>query len=277
MNQKSFALIICYMGKLPWYFSYFVHSCKFNPSIVFIVITDDKAYTDKVPSNIRFVYKTLSEVNELASDKLGFATRIVNGYKLCDFKPAYGLIFSEYIKGFDYWGHVDIDIILGNIREFITDDLLTKYELISVRHDYLTGHFLLFKNNEKMNHLFTLSKDYKTVLTSEKHYCFDETNFMFQPFTDGFSYKEIPSEIESMTHLVKRLEGEKYLKVHFDFLIIEGTPGKLRWNRGKMIYRNKYEVLLYHLIKLKGIYSPKKRPANIPDSFSISPTRIINH
>ncbi|MCW5909672.1 MAG: hypothetical protein KIT62_01300 [Cyclobacteriaceae bacterium] len=265
------------MGKLPWYFDYFVHSCKFNPSIAFTVFTDDKTYADKVPSNIRFIYKTLSEVNELASQKLGFTTKILTGYKLCDFKPAYGLIFSEYIKEFDYWGHMDIDIVLGNIREFITADLLSKYELISVRHDYLTGHFLLFKNNDKMNNLFTLSKDYKVVLTSEKHYCFDETNFLFQPFTDGLSYKEIPSEIESMTHLVKRLEEEKYLKVYFDFLIIEGTPGKLRWDKGKMIYRNKYEVLLYHLIRLKTIYSPKQKALNIPDSFSISPTRIYHH
>jgi hypothetical protein len=79
-----------------------------------------------------------------------------------------------------------------------------------------------------------------------------------------------------MTHLVKRLEEEGYLKVHYDFLIIEGNPGRLRWDRGKLTYRNRFEILLYHLIKLKGIFKPSVEPLHIPDSFSISPTRIYH-
>jgi len=264
------------MGKLPWYFAYFIQSCKHNPSINFLIVTDDKSYFDKLPVNVKFVYKSLLEINKLATERLGFVTKIENGYKLCDFKPTYGLLFSELLEGYDFWGHSDIDMIFGNIREFITDDLLKSYDLISVRHDYLTGHFLIYGNNHKMNHLFMLSKDYQKVLRSETHYCFDETNFQFQPFTDGLCYKQVPAEVESMTHLVKRLEEDGYLKVHFDFLIIEGTPGKLRWNRGKLTYRNRYEILLYHLIKFKGVFNPKKKPSHIPDSFSISPTRIYH-
>ena len=37
-------------------------------------------------------------------------------YKLCDFKPAYGFIFGEYLKEYDYWGHCDIDIVWGDLR-----------------------------------------------------------------------------------------------------------------------------------------------------------------
>ena len=174
MKRKSIAVVICYLGKLPWYFDYFIHSCKYNPSISFIIVTDDTTYSKPIPTNIKFVYKTLSEINEQASTKLGLTVNIKNGYKLCDFKPTYGILFPELLQDYDFWGHGDIDMVFGSIRDFITEEVL-KNDVISVRHDFLTGQFLLFRNNEKMNNLFSLSKDYKKVLCSEKHYCFDET------------------------------------------------------------------------------------------------------
>jgi hypothetical protein len=114
------------------------------------------------------------------------------------------------------------------------------------------------------------------VLCSEKHYCFDETNFQWAGFTDGKTFNEIPSEVESMTHLVKRLEKENYLKVHFDFIIIEGVPGKLRWNRGKLFYKNKYEILLYHMVVFKKVCVAPKQVKEIPETFTISPARIYH-
>jgi hypothetical protein len=39
-EQKSIVILICYFGKLPWYFRYFLHSCKFNTSIDFFLISD---------------------------------------------------------------------------------------------------------------------------------------------------------------------------------------------------------------------------------------------
>jgi hypothetical protein len=277
LKQKKIIFIICYLGKLPWYFDYFVHSCKYNLSVGFIIIADDLSYTNKVPPNVKFVHNSLIKINSLANEKLGFTTKIGNAYKLCDFKPAYGLLFSELIQDYDYWGHADIDMIFGNIREFITDDLLNTYDLISVRHDFLTGQFLLFRNNSKMNNLFRMSKDYQKVLSSEQHYCFDETNFQWDGFTAGKHYSEIPSEIESMTHLVKRLEEEKYIKPFFDFLIIEGLPGKLKWDNGSLFYKNKFEILLYHMVLFKKVCKPVKLVGKIPNTFTISPTRIYHH
>lgn len=240
------------------------------------MVTDDTGYSKPVPCNIKFVYKTIAELNSLATEKLALPVQITNGYKLCDFKPTYGLLFSELLQGYDFWGHGDIDMIFGNIRSFITDELLNTYDLISVRHDFLTGQFLLFRNNGKMNNLFAMSRDYRKVLSSDRHYCFDETNFQWDAFTNGKHYAEIPSEIESMTHLVKRLEETGYLKVHFDFLIVEGTPGKIRWENGRLFYRNKFEALLYHLVRFKNICIPKKSAKPIPDMFTISPTRIYH-
>jgi len=275
-RTTSIALLTCYLGKLPWYFSYFVFSCKYNPTIDFYIITDDCTYKNPLPNHVKLIYKKLGDIKLLADKKLGLSVNISTGYKLCDFKPAYGLIFSELIDGYDFWGHCDIDIIFGNIRNFITDELLENYDLISVRHDYISGCFLLYRNIPKLNNLFLHSRDYKKVFTSDKHYCFDETNFAHDAFGEGKVYTEIDTEIESMMHVVKRLEAESYIKPFLDFYIIEGLPGKLKWENGMMFYNNKYEILFYHLIYFKKQYRPKTKNINIPSSFTISPTKIYH-
>jgi hypothetical protein len=273
---KKIAVMTCFFGKLPWYFDYFVHTCKFNPTINFIIITDDRTWLKKLPENVNIFYKEIEDLNRIASQKLGFNTNIKEAYKLCDFKPAYGYLFPEFFEGYDFWGHGDIDVIYGDIRNFITDYVLGNYELINIRHDFLAGYFLLFKNNKKMNTLFMQSKDYKKVLSSEDHYCFDETNFQYNDFTDILEYPKKKHEVESMMHLVRRLESNNELKTYFDLHSIEGLPGKLKWKKGKLYYRNQYEILLYHMIYLKKVFQPKRIPNPLPETFTISPTRIYH-
>ncbi len=274
--KKSIAIIICYFGKFPWYFLYFLHSCSYNPDITFFIITDNGISQYKKPKNVIFIIKTLLEIKTIAKDKLGFKISIDTPYKLCDFKPAYAYLFPELIEGYGFWGYTDIDLIFGNIRAFITDDILNAYELISVRHDFLTGYFQVFKNNEKMNTLFMKSKDYKKVFSSKENFCFDETNYQFEAFAEKVPVNQINSEIESMMHVVRKMEDAKNLKAYFDFHVIEGRPGRLKWNQGVLTYKNEYEVILYHLIKLKEVYKPGNQLKKIPDVFYISPTRIYS-
>lgn len=77
-----------------------------------------------------------------------------------------------------------------------------------------------------------------------------------------------------MTHLVRRLQLENKLTAFFDFMIVEGRPGHLKWIEGKVIFKNKFEALLYHLIKFKKENKPSKVYNPMPKSFNISPTRI---
>lgn len=268
------AFITCYIGKFPWYFKYFVQSCRYNPTVDFYIISDNRTFDCELPKNVIPVYNTLEEIRELASQKLQLQAAIDRPYKLCDFKPAYGLLFSDIVAGYDFWAHGDIDVIFGNIRAFITDELTNTYDLISVRHDFLTGYFLLYRNCEKMNLLFTHSKDYKKVMSDTKHYCFDETNFHFSEFERGMHYSDIPSDVESMTHVVKRLDEAGYIKAYFDFHVIEGAYGKLRWDNGKLMYKNKYEAILYHMIHFKTRCKPEDQLPVPPEVFRISPSRI---
>src|SRR5262245_52309338 len=138
------AILTCYFGKLPWYFQYFLHSCRYNPTVDFILITDREEDFESKPKNVIHIKKSLEEIESMATKKLGFKTKISTPYKLFDVKPAYGFLFSDILKKYDFWGHGDIDVVYGNIRGFMTKKLLSEYEVISVRHDYVTGTFALF-------------------------------------------------------------------------------------------------------------------------------------
>ncbi len=271
-SMNKIVLLICYYGEFPWYFPYFLHSCKYNPSVTFMIITD-ATYNYDLPENVIFVKKSLDEIKILASEKLGLSFQIDFPYKLCDLRPAYGFVFTDFIKGYDFWGYCDIDVIFGKIRNFMTSEVLDHCDVISPRHDYLLGAFTLFRNTQKINELYKQSKDYKKVFTSPKHYCFDETNFAFKPFAEGLPPEEIQSEIESMTHVVKRLDNEHYIRAYFDFHIIEGYPGRLTWQKGVLTYKKRFEVMLYHMVRFKK-NCKQTRIKKIPDTFHISPARI---
>ena len=169
-------------------------------------------------------------------------------------------------------------MVYGNIRNFITDEVLSHYDVITVRHDFLVGYFTLYRNSKKMNQLFMQSKDYKKVFTSAEHFCFDECNFAFWKLDHDISFEDVADqcEIESMTHVVKRLHKQKKINAYFDVHAVEGVSGKLMWNNGTLIFKRQFEVMLYHLIILKEIYS-RSQPKYIPNKFSISPTRIYHH
>lgn len=272
----NIAILTCWYGPYPWYFPYFIHSCSYNPTIDFYIITDNVQSIPSRPANVIIVHKTIDDLKAIANEKLGFVVSIDNPYKLNDFKPAYGFIFPEIIEGYDFWGHSDLDIIYGDIREFLNDEMLTLYDFISLRHDYTTGCFCLYRNNQKINTIFMRSKDYRLVLSNAQHYCFDECNFAWDELKSGKSIFELQTEIESFTHLMKAAETTNEIKVHFDFILMEGKTGRIVFDNGKVIYKNKFEAVLFHLFWLKKVYNPKE-VKEIPNKYYISPTRIYHY
>jgi len=274
--MKSIAVLTCWYGKYPWYFPYFIHSCTFNPTVDFYIITDNTDFIPGKPDNVIIIYKTKAEIIANASEKLGFTVNIDDPYKLCDFKPAYGFFFPEIIKGYDFWGQSDLDIIYGNVRDFITDEMLDKFDFISVRHDYTTGCFALYRNNEVMNTFFMRSKDYKKVFSESKHFCFDECSFAWDALTAGMSIFDLQTEVESFTHLIKKAEQEKEIEAHFDFILLEGLTGRITFDNGRIYYKNQFEGIMYHLFWFKKNYIPEKTQRKIPNKYYLSKTKIYH-
>ncbi len=271
--SKKVGILYVYFGKWPWFFHFFLKSCSYNLNITFIIITDLQPPKD-YPENVKFIFKTFSEIKAIASQKLGFEVSLSSPYKLCDYKPLYGFLFDEILKEYDFWGHGDIDLIFGRIDHFINDKILNRYEVISVRHDYPTGFFMLFKNNKKINELFKKSKDYVSIFSSNKHFSFGECNFQHLLLMKGIDIFDTNASIESMMHVIKKEENSNLIKPYFNLHVIEGIPkGVIIWNKGKLNYAHNslnIKVLLYHFIALKkNRYYKIPKWQNIPDIFFI--------
>ncbi|NEO32230.1 MAG: hypothetical protein F6K36_17710 [Symploca sp. SIO3C6] len=166
-------LIVAYFGQWPTWFPAFLQSCKYNPSIDWLFFTDCEI-PDLSLNNVRFVPFTLEKFGVLASEKLGFKVELPFVYKICDFKPTFGVIFPDYIHDYDFWGHCDLDVVWGDIRNFINDNILSKYEIISARKEMICGHFSLFRNNIRINSIFTKVPYYQGQLQVPKTGGFDE-------------------------------------------------------------------------------------------------------
>lgn len=165
------AIISAYFGHLPNYIKYWMYSAEINSSIDFFIINDQKPI--KHPQNVHFIRMSLDDFSTLASQKINLPIHLKDSYKCCDFKCAYGLIFEDYLKEYDFWGHCDLDLVWGDLRCFLNEKVLGKYEKI-----YSLGHLSLYRNTEQMKRAFMLSGsekgDYMEVFTDEKHYAFDE-------------------------------------------------------------------------------------------------------
>lgn len=170
--MKNVNFIIPYFGKLPALFPIFLKSCEYNYNFNWTLFTDDKT-NYSFPKNFQVVYTTFENIKKHIQDKFDFNIEIKTPYKFCDLKPMYGYLFPEYNEGYKFWGYCDIDIVLGNLSNFITEEILEKYDKI-----YTLGHMTLIRNTGELNSKF---KDkinnveyYKEVLANNAPYNFDE-------------------------------------------------------------------------------------------------------
>lgn len=169
---KKCVLILPYFGKFNNYFSLFLKSCQANSMYEWLIFTDCKDIYD-YPQNVRVVYTTLAEIKNIAEIKFGFPVSMETPYKLCDYKPSYGFLFEEYIKGYEYWGYCDCDLIFGNLDKMLTPLLEKGYDKL-----FAAGHLTIYKNNFENNRLFMKAYQgklfYKEAFTTDKIYVFDE-------------------------------------------------------------------------------------------------------
>ena len=116
---------------------------------------------------------TLNEFRANASQKLGFEPCIPTAYKLCDFKPAYGFLFEDYIQDYEYWGHCDCDLVFGNLEKVLSPVLDKDYDKI-----FAAGHLTIYKNTFDNNRRFMKSLEgreiYREAFTTSRIYVFDE-------------------------------------------------------------------------------------------------------
>ena len=170
--MKRIAFVIPYIGKLPNYFQLWLNSCSYNSQVSWLLFIDDKT-PYRYPDNVSVTYVSFEWLHDLFQRNFDFDIYLTKPYKFCDFKPAYGEIFSEYLINFDFWGYCDLDLIWGDLNCWLTPSVLDGYNKISC-----WGHCSLYKNISSVNNLYKVKVHnacgYKQVFSSKYSYCFDE-------------------------------------------------------------------------------------------------------
>ena len=148
-NDNSIAVIVTWFGPLPAYFPAWLKSAENNPTIDFYCFFDHKFESNA--SNIHLILTTMDKEIERIAKATGEKIIISNSYKFCDLRPFFGLGYQEYISDYAFWAYCDIDMVFGDLRHFLTDEVLSKYERF-----YEYGYLSVFRNNQKMNNLYDL-------------------------------------------------------------------------------------------------------------------------
>jgi hypothetical protein len=111
------------------------------------------------------------------SQRLNIDFAPTQAYKLCDIRPAFGLIHADRLEGYDFWGFGDIDLVYGDLRRYFTADRLAAYDLYSTHERRVAGHLCLIRNTERKRQLFRKIKDWEARFTDQKHHALDEGAF----------------------------------------------------------------------------------------------------
>lgn len=283
--MKQCCFIVPYFGRFPDSFKLFLKTCSHNRDFNWLIITDDERHFD-YPPNVKLVYVSFEKLKSIVSSKFDFNVALDNPYKLCDFKPAYGYIFEEFITDFAFWGHCDIDIVLGDLSFFLNELFKENYDKM-----FCLGHMIIYKNNTENNRLFMTEYSgellYKKVFSTSEICWFDEVykddrniNNIFltlnrKVFQEDYSinFKVLPTEFIRTIYC----PGSAEEKGHY--IDEEGINALYFWDQGH-IYRvyekdnqlHKEEFMYIHLQKRKMQLDKKVLSER---SFKIVPNRFL--
>lgn len=282
--MRSIVLLPYFSRKLPEYFSLFLASVEKNRDTDFLIFTNLKN-PEQLPENVIWQKGQLKDINTRTLQQTGIDPGITRAYKLCDLKPFYGLIFSDLIDNYDYWAYGDMDVIFGNLDQFLQKICREElYDIISFRENWLSGCLCFFRNDPKINQLCLQSRDWKEVLSTPEHYFgYDEVSWkngrmIFWKLVNGQDLIELKTDIQSFTEVVLTAPG---LKMHFGDLVKESIEEHmlLEISAEKVLigsqfqkgFQAAYEMAAYHLV------SEKNRPyfrfpawKKVPERYYIS-------
>ena len=245
--KNKVCFISCWFGKLPEYFPVWLKTCSYNPDFDFLLLTDDKT-TYQYPNNVKFIPFSKDAFLQRVKKRIDNKPSLQAAYRLCDYRPMYGIILSDEIEGYEYWGYCDIDVVFGSINKFLPFEEIKKYNAV-----FNGGHFSIVKNDSEMNTLFKQPGalfDYKTVIRKHAIFAFDETTG-FQRIVRvnninakfGVPYIETESKYKQLRSRMEKSNPE-YQAYYWE----EGNLYRVKAERDQVFYQ---ELTYIHLQKRK--------------------------
>ena len=242
-HPHRIAIVVTYFGATPFWLPAFLLSCRRNPDVTWIIYGDldlDVA----LPENVVMKRMSVQELAKRASDVVDGEIEVVDLRQICDFKPLYGLMFADALKAFDFWAYSDLDVVWGDIRQFVTESILAKNDIVSSRAKKLSGHFTLIRNTSRTNRLFELIPDVAEKMAIQRCLRLDEHEIT-QRLKEALNVSE-PHEMLRVywpTELTVNAAYQRGLKL--------GGDSPLWWRDGKTFNAEGEEVMYLHFHKMK--------------------------
>lgn len=252
------AQIIPYFGKWPEWIELYFYSCGQNPMVDFIFYTDCPLPEHRYKNTI-FHQCSYGEYCELISKRLHIDYKCAKPYKLTDLKPFIGAIHEEELRGYDFWGMGDIDLVYGNLGMVINENNLTKYDVVTTHNYHIAGHCCFCRNNEYYRNLCFKITDWKLKVTDEKAMSLDEGEwsnlvcphilairrihkYVFSPF--GIHYFKVLDILNPLLH--------KKVLLHEYWTSPQPQKGELwRYDMGKIFDDSNRELPYLHFLFFK--------------------------
>ncbi|MEN7549599.1 DUF6625 family protein [Rapidithrix thailandica] len=242
--------IIPYYGQWPSFMHLYLESCKANPQLDIVFVTDLPPF-DNSPSNVSYFPLSLKKLKKRIEALFNLDVSNYPPYKLCDFRPAYGLIFSNLIQGYDFWGYGDNDLIYGDLSLFLKEELLRCHDILAFKKGHLQGPFTLYKNTEINNNLFKEGGHYRTVFGTSEYVSFDEfgKNVFYTKIKSLQDITSLPENNISVIALKQHLEGNLsvYTQQHVKENLSESDV--IVYDKGRVYdYYTQEDYLFYHWV-----------------------------
>ncbi len=216
-------------GALPPYFNLWLASAKANETVDFHLFTDRMEL--KASGNIHVHYCTLADIKARAEAAMKMRCSLKHPYKICDYRVAYGVMYADILKPYDFWGFCDLDVVFGDLRAFLTEELLSEYDKISN-----LGHLMLFRNTDRVNRTFMdcrndMFNTYYEAFHMEANCAFDEKGgitalanagcyktykdytYTADIFPDSYHFRTFHNLVSDALHLYEYDDGKLYAHV----------------------------------------------------------------
>lgn len=289
-EHPKIRLIVVWSGNLPNYFPIFLGTAARNRTIDFAVFSDAKA-PDRLPENVQWFCGSHAERVAQMGQQLDCNLDHVAPFKLCDLRPAFGVAFSEALAGYDFWGSIDCDTVLGDLRAFATDQRLNQFDILSFKgRGFIHGPLTLWRNCDRINGLYR-EADWRRVFAAEEYLGFDETGKRWggDRLPRSVAERLARNEVPCISDIVYKTAETGRVTVYDGDHIVETKPLKqvpflaMTWKHGRL--RNSVDgrpLAFFHIHWAKSdanrgdpeFQLPSWDWERFPDCFKITRRRI---
>lgn len=146
-----------HLEKYGWYWNIF------TPHDLLDTNTTDMGNT----GNVSIIPMNCEQFNDLVERKLGVRPNFfitekgVPSVHITDYYVASGIIFEDYLKGSDFWGIANLDIVFGRLNHFFPDSNLNTIDIFTDDTQSFNGIFSLIRNKPYFNELFKQIPNWK--------------------------------------------------------------------------------------------------------------------